>query len=183
VTHDQVRLRRLSFTNAPPWLVAFAIIALDRATKMAVRESIEAGAWVPLLPGLALTHVYNTGIAFSLFSGGGWMTRMALHSVIFAAVVLIAWMLVRHSRQDPVAGLAFGFILGGAIGNLIDRVLWGSVVDFVHLWIRVSDRVWSWPDFNVADSSICVGAALLVLYELRNRRRRPAESRSASNPD
>jgi signal peptidase II len=64
-----------------------------------------------------------------------------------------------------MAGLAFGLILGGALGNLIDRVMFGWVIDFIHLWVRVGDRSWAWPDFNVADSAITVGACLLILNE------------------
>jgi signal peptidase II len=117
-----------------------------------------------------LTHVHNRGIAFSLFSDGGWLTRMLLHGVILAAVVLIAWMLFRHGHRHPVYGLAFGLILGGALGNLVDRVLYGWVIDFIHLWIRLGHRIWSWPDFNLADSSITIGAVVLIAAELRGHR-------------
>jgi signal peptidase II len=74
-------------------------------------------------------------------------------------------MLVRQDKQGYLPGLSFGLILGGAVGNLIDRVRHGWVVDFLHLWIRTGDRVRSWPDFNVADSAIVVGTALLILFE------------------
>jgi signal peptidase II len=80
-------------------------------------------------------------------------------------------MVVRHGHHNRLAGIAFGMILGGAVGNLIDRVLYGWVIDFVHLWVRMGDRVWSWPDFNVADSSITVGAVLIILNELIGHRR------------
>jgi signal peptidase II len=79
-------------------------------------------------------------------------------------------MLVRHHRQGWLATIGFGLILGGAVGNLIDRVLHGSVVDFVHVWVRLGDRIWSWPDFNVADSAITVGACVLILHEIRSHR-------------
>lgn len=165
-----------------PWLVAAAVVGLDRLTKAAVMQRLEPGAWVDVVPGFALTHVHNRGIAFSLFDDGGPLSRLALHAVILAAVVVIAWMLVRHGSRRPAAGIGFGLILGGAVGNLIDRVLYGWVVDFVHLWVRIGERHWSWPDFNVADSAITIGAALLILHELREHRasRSPA---NAPDPD
>jgi len=152
--------------TAIPWLTAAFVVAADRATKLLVLDRLELGSWTPVIPGLAITHVHNTGIAFSLFADGGWLSRALLHGVILTAVVLIAWMARRHGHHRLMAGFAFGLILGGAIGNLIDRVLYGWVVDFIHLWVRVGARSWSWPDFNVADSAITVGAILLILNEL-----------------
>lgn len=152
--------------SALPWLTAAVVILADRATKALVVEHLPLGSWTPIVPGFALTHVHNTGIAFSLFSGGGWLSRALLHAVILIAVVLIAWMARRHGQHRLMAGFAFGLILGGAVGNLIDRVLYGWVIDFVHLWVRIGERTWSWPDFNVADSAITVGAVLLILNEI-----------------
>jgi signal peptidase II len=152
--------------TAVPWIIAALIVTLDRVTKLLVIDRIEVGGWHPVVPGVALTHVHNTGIAFSLFRDGGWLSRVVLHGVILTAVVLIAWMAVRHGRHQLMAGVAFGLILGGAVGNLIDRVVYGWVVDFIHLWVRIGGRAWSWPDFNVADSAITVGAGLLILGEL-----------------
>ncbi len=152
--------------TALPWIIAAVVVTLDRVTKNLVMDRLEVGGWMPIMPGLGLTHVHNTGIAFSLFRDGGWLSRIVLHGVILTAVVLIAWMAVRHGRHKLMAGFAFGLILGGAVGNLIDRVLYGWVVDFVHVWVRVGGRAWSWPDFNVADSAITVGAGLLILGEL-----------------
>jgi signal peptidase II len=148
-----------------PWITAALIVAIDRVTKMAIMDRLAEGAWVPVVPGVALTHVHNRGIAFSLFSDGGPVSRIVLHGVILTAVVLIAWMLQRHGSHQLLAGTAFGLILGGALGNLIDRVLYGWVVDFIHLWARFGDRTVSWPDFNVADSAITVGAILLIVNE------------------
>jgi len=156
--------------NAIPWITAVLIIAADRISKLAILDRLSEGDWLPLMPGVALTHVHNTGIAFSMFSDGGPLSRILLHGVIVTAVVLIAWMVFRHGQHRILAGLAFGLILGGAIGNLIDRVLYGWVIDFLHIWIRIGGRSYSWPDFNVADSAITVGAALLILGELRGQR-------------
>ncbi len=173
-------MRRLA-----PWLVVVAVLALDRASKLAVMARLDPGESIALFPGLALTHVHNTGIAFSLFAGGGALSRAVLHLVIFAAVVLIAWMLVRDGSTSPVLGGALGLILGGALGNLLDRLLYGWVVDFIHVWVLVEHRVRSWPDFNLADSAISVGAALLILHEVlswrrRHERREPAGAEGAT---
>jgi len=149
-----------------PWLTALVIVIADRLTKMAVIDNLEHGSWQHVFPGLTLTHVRNPGIAFSLFADGGPLTRVLLHLVILTAVVIIAWMVVRHGRRGILPGVAFGLILGGAVGNLVDRVLYGWVLDFIHVWVRFGDRTWSWPDFNVADSAITVGAVVLIFTEL-----------------
>jgi signal peptidase II len=154
-----------------PWCTAIVIVIADRVTKILVLEHIPVGGWRAVVPGVALTHVHNRGIAFSLFSEGGWLSRVVLHGVILTAVVLIAWMLFRHGHRQPMAGLAFGLILGGAVGNLVDRVMYGWVIDFIHVWVRVGERSWAWPDFNVADSAITVGACLLILNEFLIQRR------------
>jgi signal peptidase II len=149
-----------------PWLTAVLIVVADRLTKSTVMRHLEHGDWHPVCPGLTITHVRNPGIAFSLFADGGPLTRVALHLVILTAVVVIAWMVVRHGRHRILSGFAFGLILGGAVGNLIDRVLYGWVLDFIHVWVRIGERTWSWPDFNIADSAITTGAVLLILIEI-----------------
>lgn len=149
-----------------PWLTACIIIVSDRLSKMAVLDRLDHGAWVHVFPGLTLTHVHNPGIAFSLFADGGPLTRVLLHLVILTAVVVIAWMVVRHGRHQIASGIAFGLILGGAVGNLIDRVLYGWVLDFIRVWVEIGDRTWSWPDFNIADSAISTGAVLIILMEI-----------------
>jgi len=159
-----------------PWIAALLVVGADRITKGMIIARIEPGSWVEVMPGLALTHIHNRGIAFSLFAGGGPLTRMTLHLVIFTSVVIIAAMVVRHGHHSRLAGLAFGLILGGAVGNLIDRVLYGAVVDFVHVWVKIAGRTWSWPDFNVADASITVGALLLIANEFRTQPSEPEDA-------
>jgi signal peptidase II len=162
-----------------PWVTALVIVVADRLTKTAILEHLPHGAHQPVFPGFTLTHVRNPGIAFSLFADGGPLTRTLLHLVILIAVVVIAWMVVQHGRHRFASGLAFGLILGGAVGNLIDRVLYGWVLDFLHVWVRIGDRVWSWPDFNIADSAISCGAVLLILLELT----RPRDADHAPDSD
>lgn len=166
-----------------PWLTAFVIVVLDRITKLLVMKNIEylnPETWIELCPGLTLTHVRNRGIAFSLFSEGGPVSRVILHLVIGLAVVMITWMLVSHAKRGRLPAMAFGLILGGAVGNLLDRIYHGWVIDFIHVWVRLGDRVHSWPDFNIADSAITTGACLLILYELISYRQK-AEHASDSD--
>lgn len=165
-----------------PWATALVILLLDRWTKMLVLEHLPHSPLteIRLLPGLSLTHVHNTGIAFSLFADGGPLTKVLLHAVILTSVVVIAWFLVRHSGERSTTALAFGLILGGAAGNLIDRILYGWVIDFIHVWVEIGGDIHAWPDFNVADSAISVGAVLLVIAEFTASR---AESTDASDSD
>lgn len=166
-----------------PWVTAALVVALDRVTKLAVQSQLEVGALVPVFPGLSISHVHNRGIAFSLFADGGPLSRIVLHMVILTAVALITWMLVRQSHEGMLPAFAFGAILGGAVGNLVDRVMHGWVVDFIHVWARIGERSWSFPDFNVADSSITIGAGLLILWELLSHRQAEAPPTSDHAPD
>jgi signal peptidase II len=145
--------------RAFPWIAA-GVILLDQATKWAVRQSLALGASVPLVPGVVrLTHVHNTGSAWSMFQGAGiWLV---LVSIISLVAILRYWLGLRR-RGTPIGpallwGLALPF--GGAAGNLIDRVCFGYVVDFFELP--------RFPVFNVADSAITIGAALLIWHFMR----------------
>ncbi len=153
--------------KALPWLIALVVLIADRASKAAVLHCLIPGTLVPVIPGIALTNVRNRGIAFSLFADAGGTGRLILQAAIAVAVIVIAWIVYRHGGRSVLASTALGLILGGAAGNLLDRILYGWVVDFIHLWISLGGRTWTWPDFNVADSAITVGAILLVLAELR----------------
>lgn len=161
-----------------PWLTAMFVVIADRLSKMAVIRNLEYGEWTAVCPGLSITHVRNPGIAFSLFADGGPLTRILLHLVILTAVVVIAWMVVRHGQNRILPGIAFGLVLGGAVGNLVDRVIYGWVLDFIHVWVRFGGRTWSWPDFNLADSAITVGAGLLIIIEFIRQ-----EPEDAPDPD
>jgi signal peptidase II len=168
-----------------PWLVAATVLVSDRISKLAIMrrvDSLDPRTWIEVMPGLTLTHVHNRGIAFSLLNDIGPLARIALHTAIGVAVVLIAWMVTHQSRRGWVPSLAFGLILGGAAGNLLDRIVWGWVVDFIHVWISIGDRTYAWPDFNVADSAISIGVTLLILFELVTMRAQPAQDEAAGAP-
>ena len=138
------------------------VLVLDLATKIAIDMHLSYADRIPVIPGFFyLTHVRNTGAAFGLFSDAPKVYRLVFFiSVSFIAVGIIVSFFRKLSPGDRLAALALGLILGGAVGNLIDRIFRQEVVDFLHfrLW-----RGYSWPDFNVADSAIVVGVGLLVL--------------------
>jgi len=144
------------------WLwVAFVVVLADQATKLLAMEHLRDGA-IALAPSLNLSLAFNTGAAFSLLAdAGGWQN---LFFVVVALVVsvVIFMMMRRLGASDKQVAAALMLVLGGAIGNVIDRVRLGYVIDFIDVYYRH----WHWPTFNVADSAITVGAILLVLDAL-----------------
>lgn len=148
--------------------LAAVVALLDQVAKLAVEQGFLLGERRAVLAGwFDLTLVYNRGAAFSFLAGAGGWQRWFFTTIALAASLLIVWMLARHGGQRLFAtGLAL--ILGGAVGNLIDRVLRGQVVDF--LLAHWNDR-WYFPAFNLADAAITLGAALLILDELRRMAR------------
>jgi signal peptidase II len=138
--------------------IAAAVLVLDFATKIAVLNSFAPGERLALAPFFNLVLVFNTGAAFSFLAGAqGWQT-LFFSTVALAASAVISWLIWRNShRRLFCAGLSL--ILGGALGNLYDRLAYGKVVDFLDFHVAG----WHWPAFNVADCGITVGAAILIL--------------------
>ena len=146
-----------------PWLgVAIGIVLVDQLTKITVERRFEFGEAMPITDFFNLVLTYNKGAAFSfLASASGWQEGFLI-AVAVSASVFILYLLARHGHQR-LFGLALAMILGGAVGNVIDRIAYGHVIDFLDFhW-----KGWHWPAFNVADSAIVGGAALLILDELR----------------
>ena len=144
------------------WLAA-VVIVIDQATKIWAEATLVFGQPVQLLSWFNLTLAYNRGAAFSfLADAGGWQRFFFLAVGAVAVVVIVAWLrrLREHERTNAI-GLAL--ILGGAVGNIIDRALHGHVVDFID-WHY---GTWHWPAFNIADSAITLGAVLVVIASLR----------------
>ena len=144
-------------------LIAFVItLTLDILTKYLINANLTYADRIPVIEGFFyLTHVRNTGAAFGLFRDAPSVIRLTFFiGIAGVAIVIIIQFLRRLAPGDRLSALALGLILGGAVGNLIDRIRLGEVVDFLHfdLW-----GGYSWPDFNVADSAIVVGVGLLVL--------------------
>ncbi len=142
-------------------LAAAAVLAVDQATKALVRAGMERGDSDPILPGLKLVNVRNTGVAFGFLSDGGAL--VAAVTAVALAALLVFFVL---NRRRPLAWLPVGLLLGGAVGNLIDRVAEGSVTDFIDLPL--------WPAFNVADMAITFGVLALAYVMEGKREARPA---------
>ena len=147
-------------------LLALVLVVADQATKWLARSQLELHQMVPVLPFLDITLTYNLGAAFSFLSdAGGWQRWFFAGLALVVSVVVVVW-IARLRRGEGVLGLGLAMILGGAVGNLWDRVTLGAVVDFIYLnW-----RGWDWPAFNVADSAITVGAVLFAIHTLRDGR-------------
>lgn len=154
----------LRISPARAYGTAAAICALDQASKVLAAGLLTPYLARPLLPGLNLTLVYNTGAAFSFLSQAGGWQRWGLAGFAAAVSVALAVAIARLPARDALTRGAFALILGGALGNLLDRVRLGVVVDFVDVYAGQ----WHWPAFNLADSAITLGAAWLVLGALRD---------------
>ena len=148
-----------------PLLIAFAVLLLDRITKWAIAQTILLEDAITIIPGFfRLTHLENTGAAFSLFADSPSPFRTTLLiSFSVAALAVVSALLWKDRRVFHSGTLALSLILGGAVGNLWDRLSNGKVTDFLDFYIGVHH----WPPFNVADSAIVVGALLLFLRMLR----------------
>lgn len=147
-------------------LIAAVVIVADQFTKILILGSFQLGDVHPVTSFFDLVRAHNHGAAFSfLHTASGWQ-RWFFMGLGLAAAAFIIFMLRRHGHQK-LFGWALTLILGGALGNVIDRAIHGYVVDF----IQVHAGGWYFPAFNVADSAITVGAVLLVLDELRRVRR------------
>jgi signal peptidase II len=142
-------------------MLALLVVLLDRWTKRVVAAHITLYSHIQVIPGFfRLTHTENTGAAFSLFADSPSHWKVALlvgFSVI--AMVIVSVLLWRQARPLTTTGIALSLILGGAVGNLWDRIASGRVVDFLLFYFKQ----YQWPVFNLADSAIVVGAALLVI--------------------
>jgi signal peptidase II len=145
--------------------VAITVLALDQLSKAAVRGYFAArAAGENMTSFFNIVLIYNRGMSFGLFNGAGGLHAL-LFSLVAAAIVtvLIYWL----SRvESPLLAVAIGLIIGGAIGNVVDRIRLGAVVDFLDFHAGS----WHWPAFNVADSAICIGVAVMLLDGLLLRR-------------
>jgi signal peptidase II len=146
--------------------ISLSVYVFDLLTKILVRKHLPLGAEIKILPVFSLVHVQNTGIAFGLFQDNNVLFLIAGLAVAIGMGVL-AWRLL---ATDRAGALAIAVVLGGALGNLTDRVWHGRVTDFLDFYWRAHH----WPAFNVADSAICVGAAFLVLGELMKGKNAPS---------
>jgi signal peptidase II len=138
-------------------LITLAAILIDQFIKYLVETGMDLHQQIDVLPFLALYRTYNTGISFSMLSGGGW----GLIALVTAVTAFVGWLAWKSEPRQVMARIGFALIIAGAIGNLIDRLLYGHVVDYVFF----HTPVWSFAVFNFADACITVGAGLVILQE------------------
>jgi signal peptidase II len=141
--------------------IAAVVLILDQLTKWLILARFSLEDIVPVIPGLfSLVRVENKGVAFGFLGGVSSTLAFALIVLFSAAAIgVVAYLLWKSGAADPYSASAFALILGGASGNLLDRMIRGSVVDFLDVYVRS----YHWPAFNVADSAIVVGVGLLLL--------------------
>ena len=149
--------------------IATLVLLLDQLTKWWALNNLQFGMPEVVLPFLNWLLLFNPGAAFSfLAQGTGWQ-RWFFTIIGLAASAYIVWLL-RKSQGEKLLCLALSLILGGALGNVLDRIMYGAVVDFIDFHYAN----WHWPAFNLADSAICLGAALIIWGELRKSFGKPA---------
>ncbi len=139
------------------FLICLSVLILDRISKFIVQKTMSEGESIPILPHIfSLSYIKNEGIAFGLFANhsGAWLAVMSLLTI---GIIFI--LLLRLKTINLWIAIAFGLILGGAIGNLWDRIALGGVVDFID----IGYKNYRWPAFNLADSMICVGVLMLLV--------------------
>lgn len=145
--------------------VALGIIASDLFSKWLVQGHFSLGESRPLLPGLALTYVMNPGAAFSMFATWPAALRLPIFMGVTVGALWAAWHYWKGlPAEDRLSALGLGLIVGGALGNLVDRIRYHEVVDFIEVGVR---GVYTWPVFNVADSAVCVGVGILIFRSLK----------------
>jgi signal peptidase II len=143
-------------------LVGSAVVIIDQVTKYLIMQSMRLHESIPIIPNLfSLTYIRNPGAAFGLLAGSSTAFRMVFFGLTsLFALALLGVILVRLPKKDWIGQLSIAGILGGAIGNLIDRLRFGEVIDFLDFYIES----YHWPAFNVADSAISVGVVCLIIH-------------------
>jgi len=139
------------------WLSLLALV-LDQSSKLLIDGSMQLYQSIPLLPSFNLTYVHNTGAAFSFLStAGGWQRWLFAGLALAISIGITVW-LTRLQKHETVLAAALSLVLGGAIGNLIDRLAYGYVIDFLDVYYGT----WHWPAFNIADAAITLGVMLML---------------------
>ena len=151
--------------------IATITLLLDQLSKWSALSNLQMGVSEPVLPFMNWLLLFNPGAAFSfLAQGSGWQrwffTILGLAACIY--IIVLLW----KNQSDKLLCWALSLILGGALGNVLDRLMYGAVVDFIDLHYAN----WHWPAFNIADSAICIGAALIIWGELRKSFGKSAQS-------
>jgi signal peptidase II len=146
-----------------PWLgIAALVILIDQLSKITIAKTFGYGQSKTITSFFNLVLAHNPGAAFSFLAAEGGWQRWLFSAIALGAALFILFLLKRHAGQRLFC-TALALVLGGALGNLIDRIAYGHVIDFLDFHVGG----WHWPAFNIADSAICIGAALFILDELR----------------
>ncbi|MCX8618985.1 signal peptidase II [Gilliamella sp. B2923] len=146
-------------------LLAIVVFIIDIASKFYILDRFELFETVNLLPFFSITYVRNIGAAFSIFEG----QRVMLAAIALVISAVIVYMLYRNNRSQKLENLSLSMILGGALGNLFDRLYHGFVVDFLD----VNFGNWHYPTFNIADCAICVGIGLFIISSYKKPKKTP----------
>lgn len=142
--------------------VSIIVILLDQVSKLSIDNMMQLYQSIPIMPYFNLTYLHNNGAAFSfLDSAGGWQRWLFTGLAIVMSSIITIW-IIKLQKHETWMALALSLVLGGALGNLIDRIAYGYVIDFLDFYYQS----WHWPAFNVADSAICVGVALMLLENM-----------------
>ena len=148
------------------WIVIIAAIAADQASKLAVDFLITENHVYAITSWFNLVKVWNTGVSFSMFNNHGNIGRWVL--IVLAVAVSLCLIYLMCKESNRVKQVAYSLIIGGAIGNVIDRIRYGAVLDFLDFHYKT----YHWPAFNLADTVICVGAGLFILMEILNGKKK-----------
>ncbi|WP_462320026.1 signal peptidase II [Halochromatium sp.] len=166
------------------WLwLSVVVILVDQSSKWLVLSALTPYQALEVLPNVNLTLMFNRGAAFSfLADAGGWQRWLFAGFAVLVTLALVIWLL-RLQRSERLLAAALGLIIGGAIGNLIDRVAYGHVVDFIQVYLPLIPlRLFNpWPAFNVADSAISIGVILLLIETARSGGSQTSQPRSTSD--
>jgi signal peptidase II len=153
------------------WLwIAAAVFIADRISKLYVLNHLTPHQAINILPFFNLSLIFNSGAAFSLLSNAsGWQGIAFCGLAIIVSLYILKW-LWRIKKTDALLAIALSCVLGGAIGNLYDRIFYKYVIDFLDIYVNFGNINYHWPTFNLADSCICIGGALLVFDVLRKQK-------------
>ncbi len=169
-------LKSLTQTGLRFLWISLIVLILDQWTKIAVMNSMDLYQSIQVLPFFNFTYVHNYGAAFSFLGNAGGWQRWFFTGIALIVSIAILWWLKQSPRQQTLLPVAFSFILGGAIGNVYDRFAYGYVIDFLDFYVGQ----WHWPAFNIADSAIFIGAALLVVDMFVNKEGKHTTSSQAT---
>ncbi|MCW8107360.1 signal peptidase II [Alteromonas ponticola] len=156
--------------------ISILVLILDQWTKITIMKAMDLYQSIQVLPFFNLTYVRNYGAAFSFLSDAGGWQRWFFTAIAGAVSIAILWWLKQSPKQQRLLPVAFAFILGGALGNVYDRLAYGYVVDFLDFYVGQ----WHWPAFNIADSAIFIGAGLLIIDMFVNKDTHATKSDNAT---